>query len=232
MRNVQEQYSIVIVTDEKSWFIPYAKKLLRNFISEGHKCTLRTNFDQNKNYDFCFLLSYSKIISEADLVLNHHNLVVHESALPKGRGWSPLTWQILHGERIIPITLFEADSNLDSGKIYMQKHMEFNGSELINEIREKQAEYTMQMCEEFVKNYLIWVKKGWKQDGESTYYRRRTPEDSQIDISKPIQEQFNLLRVVDNERYPAYFNFQGEKYILKIYREEVKAVKETCKRYI
>jgi methionyl-tRNA formyltransferase len=30
---------------------------------------------------------------------------VHESALPQGQGWSPMTWQILEGASPIPVTL-------------------------------------------------------------------------------------------------------------------------------
>ena len=56
--------------------------------------------------DVCFLLSYGRIVSEEWLALHRHNLVVHASALPKGKGWSPMSWQILEGASTIPITLF------------------------------------------------------------------------------------------------------------------------------
>ena len=39
-------------------------------------------------------------------------------------------------------------------------------------------------------------------------------------MSKSIDEQFNLLRVCDNERYPAFFYKDGVKYILKINKEK------------
>ncbi|HGG0417971.1 TPA: hypothetical protein ACJFE8_002771 [Clostridium sporogenes] len=40
-----------------------------------------------------------------------------------------------------------------------------------------------------------------------------------LDINKTIKEQFNLLRVADNEKYPAYFMFNNKKYIVRIYKE-------------
>jgi methionyl-tRNA formyltransferase len=61
--------------------------------------------------------------------------------------------------------------------------------------------------------------KGEKQEGESTFYRRRKPEDSELDINKTINEQFNLLRIVDNKRYPAFFIKNGVKYILNIRKD-------------
>ena len=49
--------------------------------------------------DLCICLSYSKLLSEKDLSKFKNVLVVHESELPKGKGWSPLSWQILEGKK-------------------------------------------------------------------------------------------------------------------------------------
>jgi len=38
------------------------------------------------------------------------------------------------------------------------------------------------------------------------------PVDSKIDVNKSISEQFNLLRMTDNERYPCYFDYKGHRY--------------------
>ena len=46
------------------------------------------------------MLSCGQIINKEVLQRNRNNLVVHAGALPKGKGWSPLTWQIL--ERLEP----------------------------------------------------------------------------------------------------------------------------------
>jgi len=43
-----------------------------------------------------------------------------------------------------------------------------------------------------------------------------TLNDSRLDIDRSIKEQFNLLRVVGNEEYPAFFEINGHKYLLKI----------------
>jgi len=61
--------------------------------------------------------------------------------------------------------------------------------------------------------------KGVPQKGESSYYQRRTKADSELDIDLPLKEQFNLLRVVDNKKYPAFFVINGIKYILQIDKE-------------
>ena len=134
------------------------------------------------------------------MLVNKHNLVVHESALPHGKGWSPLTWQILEGKNEIPITLFEAEESVDSGKIYITDTMHFNGTELVEELRQIQGEYTIKMCVSFVEGYPGITSREKAQSGRSSYFKKREPEDSKLDPDKTIREQFNLLRVVDNER--------------------------------
>jgi len=66
----------------------------------------------------------------------------------------------------------------------------------------------------------------YKQEGDSTYYQRRTISDSQIDPHKTIADQFELLRVVDNERYPAFFRYRDSRYTIKIYKDKEKNVSE------
>ena len=94
--------------------------------------------------------------------------------------------------------------------------MHFNGSELVEELRQKLAEYTIKMCVSFVEDYPEITSKGKDQSGGSSYYKKRKPEDSRLDPDKTIREQFNLLRVVDSHRYPAYFELNGMRYVLKI----------------
>ncbi|MEL7633409.1 MULTISPECIES: formyltransferase family protein [Sporomusa] len=209
-------YKIAVISDKESWINPYLCCFVQQLQNKGYEVFRGYEFDKKNSYDFVFLLSYSQIIMKEDLERNRHNLVVHESDLPKGKGWSPLTWQILEGKSNCVITLFEADEKVDNGKIYLQRIMNFVGNELIDELRELQARYTIEMCIEFICNYENIVRSARTQVGSATYYPRRTPQDSELNVHKSIEEQFNLLRVVDNEKYPAYFYMYGQKYIIKI----------------
>jgi len=166
--------------------------------------------------ELCFILNCSKLVKPDVLQRHCHNLVVHASDLPKGKGWSPWTWQILEGKNRIPLTLFEAVEAVDSGTIYLQQWIDFEGHELIGEIRDVLATTIISMCERFVELYPEIIACGKEQKGEESFYPRRRQEDSSLDIDKTIREQFELLRVVDNERYPAYFDYNGFRYTLKI----------------
>jgi len=203
---------VAILTSSNQWFVEYAKLL--NHQIQNSKLFF-SHEDIKENFDVLFILSYHKIISSDYLLKHKHNIVVHASALPHGKGWAPLFWQILEGENEIPFTMFEASSGVDDGDIYMQRTLELTGFELNAELREKQANFTIEMCSEFLNNYEKY-KIPKKQTGEESFYKKRTSKESELDIHKTIKEQFNLLRIVDNENYPAFFEIDGNRYILKI----------------
>tara|TARA_B100000963_G_scaffold210008_1_gene182957 strand:- start:15167 stop:15796 length:630 start_codon:yes stop_codon:yes gene_type:complete len=204
----------ILVDDPDSWMIPFAKEIVKKLNKKGYESLFINSLKNNYKGDVLFLLSCKNIINNFSNF--QHNIVIHASDLPKGRGWSPLTWQILEGQNQIPITLFEASSDVDSGDSYFKDKIFLDGNELIDEIRSKLAEKIEIMIFRFLSNKRI---KPVSQSGHPTFYGRRTPKDSQLDVNKTIAEQFNLLRVCDNKRYPAYFEYMGNKYILKIFKK-------------
>ena len=104
------------------------------------------------------------------------------------------------------------------GIIYLQEPLILEGNELIDEIRIKLNAVIETLIFKFIEEYDSLQPK--EQEGDPTYYPRRTPQDSQLDINKTIEQQFNLMRTVDNEKYPAFFIYDGYKYYLKIYKAE------------
>jgi methionyl-tRNA formyltransferase len=56
----------------------------------------------------------------------------------------------------------------------------------------------------------------YPQRGTPTKHRRRVPADSEIDPSRSLAECFDLIRVADPERYPAYFTLHGRKFRIAI----------------
>lgn len=207
---------ITIVTDKNNWINSYipqwieALKLIHNQVTWIH------DVKDIQPGIMAFFLGCEQIVGKTLLSLNQHNLVVHASDLPQGKGWSPLTWKILNGENRIPVVLFQAAEHVDSGQIYLKDTMEFTGLELIDELRVVLAKTTIQLCNQFIQQYPEILEKAQEQQGEESFYPRRTPQDSRIDPELSIQEQFQMLRVADNEKYPCYFELGGETFILRI----------------
>lgn len=208
---------VTVVVDNPSWILPYAKRLVQLARENGDDATLVRTHAEVPRGDVAFYLGCVRITPLDVLRRNRRNLVVHESDLPRGKGFSPLTWQILEGKNNIPICLLEAGEKVDSGNIVFCDTMHFEGHELIDEIRRVQGQKTIELCLRFLQ--ASHPLEGTPQEGEESFYPRRTPKDSELDVNKTIREQFNLLRIVDNERYPAFFVLDGRKYILKIFKE-------------
>jgi methionyl-tRNA formyltransferase len=206
----------ILVDNSDSWIVPYARELQLEIIKKKHDCLLLHYHEQVEAGDVLCLLSCEKIFKT--LNLNKYNLVVHESDLPKGKGWSPVTWQVLEGVKKIPVTLFEAEEAVDAGEIYAKENIILKGDELLPEIKNLQGIATKNLIHKFIDKYPEIT--GTKQTGPSTFYAKRKAKDSELDIDKPIREHFNLLRVCDNERYPAFFILDNTKYILKIYKDD------------
>ena len=207
---------IAILTSPNQWFIKYAKEL-QNQLQDSK--LLFEYKDIDDSFDIVFILSYHKIIEDIYLKKSKHNIVIHASDLPKGKGWAPMFWQILEGKNSIPFTMFEASLGVDDGDIYMKKELQLSGYELNDELREKQANFTIKMCLEFLQNYEKY-KTPYPQKGDESFYKKRDSKDSKLDIDKTIKEQFNLFRIVNNEDYPAFFEIDGYRYSLKIDRIE------------
>ena len=78
-----------------------------------------------------------------------------------------------------------------------------------DEIREIKAEKSLKLIEEFLLTSTNSLKIPQKRIESNC--RCRSPIDSEIDVSKPLKEQFNLLRVVDKNSYPAVFILNGHR---------------------
>jgi len=206
----------LLCDNPKSWIVPYAKDLVAELRKLSHDTTLLFDNKLVERGDVLILLSCEKIFKE--LNLNTYNLVVHESNLPAGKGWSPLTWQILEGKNEIPVTLFEAAEKVDSGAIYLQEFIKLEGHELLQEIKHQQWLVTKKLIITFISKHS--TIKAIEQKGEESFYPRRTNVDSKLDINKTLLDQFNLLRTVSNDSYPAYFEHLGHRYEIKIKKVE------------
>lgn len=208
----------ILVDNPKSWALDHAKNL-HDQLKNSHSVSLIHDQSDIESGDIAIFLSCGKLVKGDVLKKNKHNLVPHASALPQGKGWAPLTWQILEGKNDIPVTLFEAVEKVDAGLIYDQIIVSFEGHELIDEMQKILGKRINEMLINFINNYPKINSR--QQNGEESFYERRRPENSELDPNKTIAEQFNMLRVVNNEKYPAFFKYREHTYFLKIYKDEL-----------
>lgn len=168
--------------------------------------------------DFLFLIACHQIVKQAVRDRFVYTLVVHGSRLPKGRGWSPLVWQILEGERELPLALIDAGEGVDTGDIWRIDTIALDSTELNDEIQDRIAEATTGLMHWALANCRTNTPR--VQEGEPSYYPRRRPADSEVKPEQSLAEIFDLLRVADPQRYPAWFEMRGQRYTLTIAKAE------------
>jgi len=165
--------------------------------------------------DVMFALHYPALIPERLFPLHKNNIVIHGADLPKGRGRSPIHWQVEQGINDITLTLFEMGSGADNGHVYLKSKLRLDGTELLPSIRHKVIQEELNMVDNFLSQ---WPMKSTDQQGEPSYYPKRTKENQRLDPNNTISEQFDKMRVADNEEYPLWFEHRGETYELKLFR--------------
>jgi methionyl-tRNA formyltransferase len=209
----------IVIDNPNSWMNKKAEILsakINEFCKEVHIISNPNKIKENS--EATFFLSCESFITKKIREKSKFNIVIHASDLPKGKGMSPATWQILEGKNKIPVTLFEINDGYDEGDYYLKDAFDLNGTELISEWQDKLYKCTERMIIKFLKEKNNLSPQ--KQKGEETFYKKRDSKDSELNINKSVKAQFNKLRIVDNEKYPTFFNYKGEKYILKIYKNK------------
>lgn len=166
--------------------------------------------------DLLFLVSCSEIITAQDRSGYGASLVLHASDLPKGRGWSPHIWELSQGAEAITLSLLEAEDKVDTGRIWKKVHIPVPRHALWDEINHLLFRAEIDLMEFAIENFGAIIPEPQPSELPATYYPKRVPADSRIDPTKSIAEQFDLIRVCDTNRFPAYFEHLGHKYFLRI----------------
>ncbi len=212
----------VVCSDLRHPIQPRLQRWCAEMAAGGHDMFFHGSPSEIPPSDLLFLVSCHEVVG-ADLRARHGaTLVLHASALPAGRGWSPLVWQILHGCSVVTVTLLEAADRVDAGPIWHQTSIHIEEHELIDEMNEKLFDAELELMTWAVVNRQNVSPRTQPEDG-ATYWPRRRPEHSRIDPERSIAEQFDLLRVADPARYPAFFDWRGHRYLIAITKTDGKS---------
>lgn len=209
-----ETRRVSVVTDTPGWFDPFAEDLVAQLVAKGHGARFVRDYADVPQGDIAFYLSCLRLTPHEVLTRHPWNFVVHASDLPKGRGFSPIVWQVLEGASEIPVTMITMAAEADAGDIVAQRRFALKGHELNTELRDTMGRCIVDMCVETVCASAPPAPR--PQEGTPTWYGRRRPDDSRLDPDQSLAAQFELLRVVDNDRYPAFFDLRGRRFVLKI----------------
>ena len=204
---------VILNSDRQHPINSYLRAFQSEMLAEHTVDIVRTE-DELSSGDLLFLISCNEKISPSYLKKFRYAMVLHASALPIGRGWSPHIWQIINGETEITLSLIEAQEEIDTGDIFNQLTFFVPRDYLYNEINHLLFLKEIDLMRFAIDKFDQMEGKPQRLDVKPTYFKKRKQSDSEIDPHKTLEEQFNLIRVCDPDRYPAFFYHQGSKFKL------------------
>ena len=167
---------------------------------------LTLNHVKKINPKFIFFPDWSWIVPQT-IIENYKCVCFHESDLPKFRGGSPIQNQIIRGIKRTKTTAFFMNNKIDSGNILLKKSLSLHGT--LDEIFQRMIKNDYEMIIKIIKgNYEIQ-----KQIGHPTYYKRRKPEQSELDLNKSKEYIYNFIRML-SDPYPNAFTKIGKHKII------------------
>lgn len=213
-----------ILKEDKHETLKYSKEIVK--LSEKYKiryCVKKkiTNSDiqifNSAIRDFAIICGWRTIISTQ---LNDYfklgMIAAHDSLLPAYRGFAPINWCIINGEKQTGVTLFRIEvGEVDSGPIFIQKKVFIDKGEYAQSVCEKITDATIDAFFELIDKYEKGsLKKKYQNEKQASYTCKRSPEDGEINWHQPAEKIFNLIRALAPPYPGAFCYYKKNKYII------------------
>ena len=150
------------------------KKKYKVFVLLDKPKKLTFEYVKKINPKLIFFPDWSWIVPN-DIINNYRCICFHESNLPKFRGGSPIQNQIIRYIEKTKTTAFLMTKGLDEGYILLQKELSLKGS--LQDIFERMQNNDYNMIIKIIQGRY----KARKQHGKPTVYKRRKPEESELE---------------------------------------------------
>ena len=161
---------------------------------------------------------------EKEIYDKYKSVMLHPSDLPKFRGGTPIQNQIITGVLDSKVTLFLINEGYDAGDILIKGDLSLRGH--INEIFDRITEIGIDLTKQIIEKDIPPTQQDHSQ---ATYYKRRTPAQSEISIEDLLQKSskflYNKIRMLEDP-YPNAFirTSDNRKLLLKLV--EIEEIKE------
>jgi methionyl-tRNA formyltransferase len=174
--------------------------------SNPNKSLLSDNFDFKES--LLISINYRRIIDAAVINRFQHAINLHGSLLPKYRGRSPHVWAMINGEKEIGVTAHLMVARVDQGPILSQKKFEVKQNYTIASVMDIFISIYPDLLIEAIHN-AISNRLILQLEADASYYGKRTPEMSYIDINKNRQSILDFIRAL-SDPYPNAFFYLGD----------------------
>lgn len=132
----------------------------------------------------------TKLLDAVSFAIN-----VHASLLPKYRGGAPIHYAIMNGEKEAGVTIMEMVKEMDAGDMVAKASTPILETDNVGTLFEKLALVGRDLLLDSLPGYLSGELKPIPQDhSQATFSPNISPEQEQLDWTKPAREVFNHIR--------------------------------------
>lgn len=144
----------------------------------------------------------------------------HPTLLPRFRGPNPWYHVIAEAATESGVTIHKIDAGVDSGPILYQERVALTPFDTYRSLRAKLLDAEPRAIVTALRMVLRGSPQFVPQDESqaSSYLTRRTPQDSEIDPSRPLLELFDQIRACDPDAFPAFFRIHGQTVCVRLWR--------------
>ncbi|MCK6595098.1 MAG: hypothetical protein L6Q33_07860 [Bacteriovoracaceae bacterium] len=173
-------------------------KLGQKILLIRNKEDLNKDFLIKNNITKIFFPHWSYIINN-EIFENFECIIFHMTDLPFGRGGSPLQNLLSRGIYETKMTALKCEAGIDTGPIYLKRDLTLEGS--AQDIFKRATMLIFEMIIEIESNNL----RPEVQIGDVVEFKRRTPEDGNLNLLRNIVQVYDYIRMLDAEGYPPAF---------------------------
>ncbi len=158
--------------------------------------------------DVIFVVGWRyKIPREQYLIPSKGTVVLHDSLLPKYRGFAPMNWAIINGETKTGATMFYIADEIDSGDIVGQAEIPITEYDDAKTVETKVTQAYLGLLTIYLPLIkLNKVQRTPQNRTQATYTCKRIPSDGLIDWSKMHWQVYNFIRGLADP-YPGAFTY-------------------------
>jgi methionyl-tRNA formyltransferase len=169
------------------------------------------DYIRSQNVEFAYIAQFRRILPEPLInAPQHGTFAIHLSLLPQYRGYAPLNWVLINGEKKTGATLFQAVSEMDAGDIIDQQEITIGDEESVVELDRRLNQIYQKIIEKNIESLVEGTFRARPQDHkQATFACRRLPEDGFIDWKAPARSIHNLVRGLRHP-WPGAFCRLGE----------------------
>lgn len=206
-----------VVATWGEWNVDNYEKYFSNddryiLIKEKHELT--QEFLESVKPKYVFFPHWSHIIPKS-IYNNYECVVFHMTDLPYGRGGSPLQNLIVNGHKETKISAIKVVKELDAGPVYIKFPLSLEGT-----AQEIYTRASSVIFEKLIPTIVADNPQPLEQVGEVFSFKRRRPEDGNLENCKDINKIFDYIRMLDAEGYPnAYLELND--YVLTFKKAQI-----------